>query len=76
MSKSELYIVESGAIMSRKRVRISVLLDSAEFDRFDAYCQDKGFKKSTLIARLIRDHLDEAVFDGQPKPPANQDRTL
>ena len=61
--------------MSRKHIKISVLLDSKEFDRFDAYCQERGFKKSTLIARLIRDHLDESVFDGQPKPPTNQDRT-
>ena len=61
--------------MNRKRVKISVLLDSKEFDRFDAYCQERGFKKSTLIARLIRDHLDEGVFDGQPRPPTNQDET-
>ena len=61
--------------MNRKRVKISVLLDSKEFDRFDAYCQERGFKKSTLIARLIRDHLDEGVFDGQPRPPTNQDST-
>ena len=45
--------------MSSKRVKISVLLDSEEFQRFDAYCEQQGFKKSTLIARLIRDHLDE-----------------
>ena len=61
--------------MNRKRVKISVLLDSKEFDRFDAYCQERGFKKSTLIARLIRDHLDDSVFDGQPSPPTNQGRT-
>ena len=62
-------------MMNRKRVKISVLLDPKDFDRFDAYCQERGFKKSTLIARLIRDHLDEGVFDGQPRPPTNQDRT-
>ena len=61
--------------MSRKRVKISVLLDSKEFDRFDVYCQERGFKKSTLIARLIRDHLKDNMFDSQPKPPTNQDRT-
>ena len=53
--------------MNRKRAKISVLLDSEEFDRFDTYCQERGFKKSTLIARLIRDHLDESVSDAQPK---------
>ena len=60
--------------MNPRRVKISVLLDSEEFERFDAYCRERGFKKSTLTARLIRDHLDQSVFDGQPKPRANQDR--
>ena len=55
--------------MNRKRVKISVLLASEEFDRFEAYCQERGFKKSTLIARLVRDHLDESTTDGQAKPP-------
>ena len=60
--------------MNRKRVKITVLLDSEEFDRFDAYCQERGFKKSTLIARLIRDHLDESAFDGQAKTLTDQGR--
>ncbi len=60
--------------MKRRRAKISVLLDSEEFDRFDAYCQERGFKKSTLIARLIRDHLDERAFDGQSKPLSNQEK--
>ena len=38
--------------------KITVLLSDAEFDRFDRYCRDRGFKKSTLIARLIRQFLD------------------
>jgi hypothetical protein len=37
--------------------KISVLLDRDEAERFDAYCKEKGFKKSSLIARLIREHL-------------------
>ena len=61
--------------MNRKRPKISVLLDSEEFDRFDAYCQERGFKKSTLIARLIRDHLDENTSDGPAKPLKNQERS-
>ena len=61
--------------MNRKRVKISVLLDLEEFERFDAYCEQRGFKKSTLIARLIRDHIDESVFDVQRKLPTNQDKT-
>src|SRR5580704_17717410 len=33
-----------------KRQKISVLLGSEEAQRFGAYCADRGFKKSTLIA--------------------------
>lgn len=39
-------------------VRIQVLISPEEAERFDRYCRERGFKKSTLIARLIRDHLD------------------
>lgn len=38
-------------------VRITVLLEEDVDARFTAFCQDKGFKKSTLAARLIREHL-------------------
>jgi hypothetical protein len=38
--------------------KITVLVPEHEFRRFEEYCKAKGFKKSTLIARLIRDHLD------------------
>jgi hypothetical protein len=45
--------------------KVTVLLDEAEFDRLDSYCTDQGFKKSTLIARLIREHLDRECFPHQ-----------
>jgi metal-responsive CopG/Arc/MetJ family transcriptional regulator len=38
--------------------KITVLLKDEEFQRFDAYCRERGYKKSTLIARLIRQYLD------------------
>ena len=38
--------------------KITVLLSDEEFDRFDNYCRERGFKKSTLVARLIRQYLD------------------
>lgn len=64
--------------MGRRSTKITVLLPAEDFKRFDSYCQDQGFKKSTLIARLIRDHLDSAGFGmqrdlpirlGSEKPP-------
>jgi hypothetical protein len=48
-----------------KRQKISVLLEADEAERFEAYCAEKGFKKSTLIARLIREHLDRERFGMQ-----------
>ena len=42
----------------RPRVRkVTVLLPQNLFVRFDAYCRAGGFKKSTLITKLIRDLL-------------------
>lgn len=46
-------------------VRIHVLLPKAEAARFEAYCHERGHKKSTLIARLIREHLDIERFQLQ-----------
>lgn len=47
--------------------RVHVLLPESEAQRFEAYCKVKGHKKSTLIVRLIRDHLDRERFDTQRK---------
>lgn len=43
--------------MQSKR-KISVFLPADLFERFNAYCTDQGFKKSPLIARLIREHME------------------
>ena len=48
--------------MIAKRYQVTVLLDEHEHVRFKAYCHERGFKKSTLVARLIRDHLDNEGF--------------
>lgn len=49
--------------------RVNVILPEAEAKRFDVYCKTKGFKKSTLIVRLIREHLerekDDTRFSGE-----------
>lgn len=45
--------------------RVHVLIPDREAKRFDAYCEAKGFKKSTLIVRLIREHLDRERFETQ-----------
>ena len=52
----------SMAAMSAKTVKVSVLLPPDAATRFDAYCRERGYKKSTLIVRLIREHLDRENF--------------
>ncbi len=48
------------------RNQVTVLLDDPDEERFSAYCAQRGFKKSTLIVRLIREHLDREGFALQP----------
>ena len=55
--------------MATKRDKVTVLLGPEEYDRFEAYCTQRGFKKSTLIARLIRDYLDSEHFQAQRSLP-------
>ena len=47
--------------------RSSLPRDEAE--QFDAFCNEQGFKKSTLIARLIREHLAQEGFAYQARLP-------
>jgi hypothetical protein len=56
-------------ITNRRKTKITVILQPEEFDRFESYCQEKGFKKSTLIARLVRDHLDSVAYGLQRALP-------
>jgi hypothetical protein len=51
--------------MSERKAKISVVLSLEDFERYQAYCEEKGFKKSTLIARLVRDHMDAAGYQLQ-----------
>ena len=38
--------------------KISVLLRDDDFVLFEKYCDEQGHKKSTLVAKLIRDLLE------------------
>ena len=58
-----------------RQSKVSVLLTEEELDRLERYCLELGYKKSTLIARLIRDHLNAEQFGAPgafppPKPPS------
>lgn len=56
----------------RDQKSVTVLLGPDEFDRFEGYCESQGFKKSTLIARLIREHMDAAGYKLQKVLPLSQ----
>lgn len=45
-----------------ENARIQVLMSACEAEQFEAYCKDRGHKKSTLIARLVREHLAREGF--------------
>ena len=47
------------------KVKITVLLTPDEFARLDAYCKKRGYKKSTLLARLAREHMNDQGFQPQ-----------
>lgn len=61
------------------RARVQVILPENEANRFDAYCREMGFKKSTLIALLVREHLEKEGFRYQPElfpqPPRQREKT-
>lgn len=63
--------------MTKRRCRtISVLLTQEEFLRLDSYCKKSGHKKSTLIARLIREHLDKEHYSVQEPLSLSKDFAL
>lgn len=43
-------------------MRVTVILTDNDGAVFEAYCEKKGFKKSTLISRLIREHIENSGF--------------
>ena len=45
--------------------KVSVLLSEDEFVLFEKYCNEQGHKKSTLVAKLIRDLLERELVVGQ-----------
>jgi hypothetical protein len=49
-------------------VRVQVLMKPSEADRFERYCADRGHKKSTLIARLVREHLEREGYATTRRP--------
>lgn len=49
--------------------RLTVLLKPDQADRLEKYCELSGHKKSTLVARLIREFLDRTERPNDEKRP-------
>lgn len=48
-------------------VRVQVLMRPDQAEIFDRFCADRGHKKSTLIARLIREHLQREGYAAETR---------
>jgi hypothetical protein len=46
-------------------VRVTVILGDEDGQAFAAYCNQNGYKKSTLINHLIREHIQNSGFSVQ-----------
>ena len=57
-----------------ERARVNVLLSADEAERFSVYCSKNGFKKSTLIARLVREFMEREDRTHAPKRPTKSSR--
>jgi hypothetical protein len=59
-------------VAKNKRKSITVILREDEYRRFQGYCASRGYKKSTLLARLMRDHLDSEKFMTESEGPPDR----
>lgn len=62
-------------LANKKRKSINVILSAEEYRRFQRYCTARGYKKSTLLARLLRDHLNAEKFTIQTDLPLEQHKS-
>ena len=56
----------------RTTTKVTALLSDEEYARLDAYCRERGYKKSTLLARLVRQYLDMEGYGAQRDNPFNR----
>lgn len=63
---------KASAKKTKKRKSINVILAPGEFRRLQRFCAERGHKKSTLVATLIRNHLDAEKFMMQAELPIDR----
>jgi hypothetical protein len=57
---------EAASLATTNKRKVTVLLTPEEWARFDAYCRREGYKKSTLLEKVVRDLIkDEPRVAGQ-----------
>ena len=52
--------------------RLTVLFTTEEYARLTDYCHSHGFKKSTLVARIVREYLDRSGDQSQMTLPLSR----
>jgi hypothetical protein len=62
--------------VTEKSKKITVLLEPSEFQHFDSFCRGRGFKKSTLIVRLIREFLERNLTEGDGPRPLFEEKAI
>lgn len=67
--RTSVYNAAGAFVAKKKRKSINVILDMSGYRRFQKFCVERGYKKSTLVARLIRDYLDNEKFMMQSELP-------
>lgn len=70
--RTSVYNAIGAVLAKKKRKSINVILDPNEYRRFQKFCVERGYKKSTLVARLIRDYLDSEKFMMQSELPLSR----
>ena len=58
--------------------KITVLVGERLFSLFERYCEERGHKKSTLVAKLIKDHLavESFTFQDESSPRLERGKKL
>lgn len=47
-------------MITKRNVKpLNVRIDTKLFDRFEAYCKDKGQAKTVALSRILESYLDE-----------------
>ena len=59
-------------LVAKKCTQVTVLLDHGEFERSKTCSAERGFEKSTLIARLVWDHWDRVGYQQQRRLPLEE----